>query len=124
DPIPVPDPVHRAARMAIAMRDRVEELQTRWRKLGYELTLAIGMAEGDATLGGIGFEGRWDYAAVGTVANLAVRLCSEAKGGQILVSSKVAATLEPIAELADVGALTLKGLARPVPVLSLLRLRS
>jgi len=82
------------------------------------------MAEGYATLGAIGFEGRWDYAAVGTVTNLAFRLCSEAKGGQILVSSKVAASLEPIAELADIGALTLKGLARPVPVLSLLRLRS
>ncbi|HSE93946.1 MAG TPA: response regulator [Methylomirabilota bacterium] len=124
DPVPVPDPVHRAARMAVAMRDRVEELQVRWQKLGYELRLGIGMADGYATLGAIGFEGRWDYAAVGTVTNLAFRLCSEAKGGQILVSSKVAAALEATAELEDVGALTLKGFAKPVPALGLLRLRS
>ncbi len=124
DPVPVPDPAHRAARMVIEMRDRVEELQARWRKLGYELRLGVGMAEGYATIGAIGFEGRWDYAAVGTVTNLAFRLCSEAKGGQILVSPKVAATLEQIAEMEDVGALTLKGFARPVPVLNLLRLKA
>jgi class 3 adenylate cyclase/CheY-like chemotaxis protein len=122
DPIPVPDPVQRAARMAVEMRDRADELQERWRKLGYELTLGFGIADGYATIGAIGFEGRWDYAAIGTVTNLAFRLCAEARGGQILVSAKVAAALEGLAELEDIGAVTLKGFARPVPALNLLRL--
>jgi len=124
DPVPVPDPVLRAARMAVAMRDRVEELQARWHKLGYELMLGIGMAEGYATIGAIGFEGRWDYAAVGTVTNLAFRLCSEARGGQILVSSRVAVALEGVAELEPVGSLSLKGIAKSVPTFNLVRLKS
>jgi adenylate cyclase len=123
DPVPVPDPVHCAARMAIAMRERVAALQSGWRKLGYELPLGVGMADGYATLGAIGFEGRWDYAAIGTVTNLAFRLCAEAKGGQILVSAKVAAALGDVAELEDIGTLTLKGFAKPVPALNLVRFK-
>ena len=80
DPVPVPDAPERAVRMAVAMRDRVGELAAKWRREGYELDLGLGIARGFATLGAIGFEGRWDYAALGTVTNLAARLCGEARG--------------------------------------------
>jgi class 3 adenylate cyclase/CheY-like chemotaxis protein len=123
DPLPVPDPAARATRMAVAMRERVDDLRARWQKQGWELTLGIGVAQGYATIGAIGFEGRWDYAAIGTVTNLASRLCDEARGGQILVSSRVAAAIEEVAEMEDVGPLTLRGLLRPVPVRSVVRLR-
>ena len=114
DPIPVPDPGPRAVRMAVEMRDRAAELAEGWRKLGYELGLGVGIAHGYATIGGIGFEGRRDYAAVGTVTNLAARLCGEAKAGEILVSPRVAAAIDDIAETEAVGELSLKGLVRPV----------
>ncbi|HEV8142428.1 MAG TPA: adenylate/guanylate cyclase domain-containing protein, partial [Methylomirabilota bacterium] len=113
----------RAVRMAVAMRDRVGLLATGWRKRGWDLALGVGIAQGYATIGAIGFEGRWDYGAIGTVTNLAARLCGEAKAGQILISSRVAAAVEGIAEAEEVGALTLRGLARPVPTLSVLTLR-
>jgi class 3 adenylate cyclase len=115
DPVPVPNPAERAVRMALRMRDRVTELCATWRKRGYELALGIGIAQGYATIGAIGFEGRWDYGAIGTVTNLAARLCGEAKGGQILVSSRVAGTLEELVDAEEVGTLTLKGLLKPVP---------
>jgi class 3 adenylate cyclase len=124
DPVPVPDSPARAARMAVAMRERVGDLQARWQKQAWDLTMGIGIAQGYATLGAIGFEGRWDYAAIGTVTNLASRLCDEARGGQILVSPRVAAAIEEVAEMQDVGSLTLRGLARPVPVRNVVRLRS
>ena len=97
------------------MRDRVKELAVRWEKLGYELDVGVGIAQGYATIGAIGFEGRWDYGAIGTVTNLAARLCGEAKGGQILVSRRVASSAEALVDAEPVGALTLKGFARPVP---------
>ena len=105
----------RAIRMAVAMRDRVKELAVRWEKLGYELDVGVGIAQGYATIGAIGFEGRWDYGAIGTVTNLAARLCGEAKGGQILVSRRVASSAEALVDAEPVGALTLKGFARHVP---------
>ena len=92
DPVLVPDPAERAIRMALAMRERVHHLVRVWQKRGYDLALGVGIAQGYATIGAIGFEGRWDYGAIGTVTNLAARLCGEAKGGQILVSSRVAAS--------------------------------
>src|SRR5881409_3152664 len=79
DPVPVPNPGEQAIRMAVAMRDRVKELSAAWRKRGYELALGVGLAQGYATIGAIGFEGRWDYGAIGTVTNLAARLCGEAR---------------------------------------------
>ena len=82
DPVPVPDPAARATRMALAMRDRVAALAAGWRRRGYDLAVGIGIAQGYATLGAIGFEGRLDYGAIGTVTNLAARLCAEAAGGQ------------------------------------------
>jgi len=115
DPVPVPDAPERAIRMALAMRERVQQLDVGWRKRGYDLGLKIGIAQGYATIGAIGFEGRWDYGAIGTVTNLAARLCGEAKGGQILVSRRVASSAEALVDAEPVGALTLKGFARPVP---------
>ena len=114
DPIEVPDAAARAIRMAVAMRDVVVGLAARWRKRGWDLALGVGIAQGYATIGAIGFEGRMDYGAIGTVTNLAARLCGEAGAGQILVSARVAAAVEDLIDGEEVGALTLKGLARPV----------
>ncbi len=124
DPVPVANPGERAVRMALAMRDRVAELIGKWRKLGYELDLGIGIAQGYATIGAIGFEGRWDYGAIGSVTNLAARLCGEAKPGQILVSKRVLAMTERLLEVASAGELSLKGFHRPIPAYSVLGLKA
>jgi class 3 adenylate cyclase/CheY-like chemotaxis protein len=124
DPVPLPNPAERAIRMAVAMRERVNGLSAVWRKRGYDLALGVGIAEGYATIGAIGFEGRWDYGAIGTVTNLAARLCSEAQGGQILVSSPVAGALEDLIECEEIGALSLKGLLRPVPTFRVVGLKT
>ena len=114
DPLPMDRPAERALRMAIAMRDQVRQLAAAWHKRGHDLGLGVGIAEGYATIGAIGFEGRWDYGAIGTVTNLAARLCGEAKGGQILVSPRVAGAAEDAIDLEPVGTLTLKGFLKPV----------
>jgi class 3 adenylate cyclase len=124
DPVPVTNPAERALRMALAMRDRVAELSGRWRRQDWDLALGVGIAQGYATIGAIGFEGRWDYGAIGTVTNTAARLCSEAKGGQILVSSRVAAAVEHLVEVEEVGSLALKGLRKPAPTFNVRALRS
>jgi adenylate cyclase len=124
DPVEIPNPAERALRMAVAMRDVVAGLAARWRKRGWDLALGVGIAQGYATIGAIGFEGRLDYGAIGTVTNLAARLCGEAKGGQILISARVAAAVEDMIDAEDVGPLTLKGLARPVPIWSVRGLTS
>ena len=118
DPVEIPNPAERALRMAIAMRDVVAGLAARWRKRGWDLALGVGIAQGYATIGAIGFEGRLDYGAIGTVTNLAARLCGEARAGQILISARVASAVEDMIDAEDVGPLTLKGLARPVPIWS------
>lgn len=115
DPLPCPDPSARAVRMSAEMRAAVAELAGKWRKHGHELGFGVGIAQGYATLGRIGFEGRFDYAAVGTVVNLAARLCAEAASGQILIDRKVQAAVETLAVTNPVGELSLKGLQRPVP---------
>jgi class 3 adenylate cyclase len=115
DPVPVPDGPARAVRMALAMRERVRVLAASWRRRGWDLGHGVGIAQGYATIGAIGFEGRWDYGAIGTVTNLAARLCAEARPDEILVSQRVAAVIEDLASLDPVGPLTLKGFARPVP---------
>jgi adenylate cyclase len=115
DPVPCPDPAARAVRMALAMRERVVELSDGWRRRGHELDFAVGIAQGYATLGKIGFEGRFDYAAIGTVTNLASRLCGEASGGQVLVSQRVCAAVDDLVDVRPVGELNLKGFAKPVP---------
>ena len=114
DPVPIPEPCAQAVRMAAEMRAAVTGLSGRWRKQGFNLGFGMGIAHGYATLGRIGFEGRFDYAAIGTVTNLAARLCAEAKDGQILIDGKVHAAVETIAELEPLEALTLKGFHRPV----------
>ena len=114
DPVPVPDAAERSIRMARAMRERVQQLDVGWRKRGYDLGVGIGIAQGYATIGAIGFEGRWDYGAIGTVTNLAARLCGEAKATEILVSQRVAGAVEDRVPLEPLGPLTLKGFARPV----------
>src|SRR5262245_24405500 len=124
DPEPVPDPQARALRMALAMRARVETLTGRWRKLGFDLHVGIGIAQGYATLGAIGFEGRWDYGAIGTVTNLAARLCGEARGGQILVSRRLYTSVEQLVEVEPLGELTLRGFARPVTAFNVLKGRA
>jgi len=119
DPLPVPEPGKNAARMALAMQQRFAPLRERWHKLGYELDLGIGIAKGFATLGAFGFEGRWDYSAIGSVVNLASRLCGEAQHGQILVDRRMRAALPDDVEVVPVGPLTLKGYAQPVPAFAL-----
>ena len=124
DPVPVPNPAERAVRMASAMRERVAELAVGWKKAGFDLDFGLGIAHGYATIGAIGFEGRVDYGAIGTVTNLSARLCSEAKPGQILLQQRVLTAVEGIAEAEPVGEVTLKGLSRPVKIYNLLRLTS
>ena len=124
DPVPVPDAAARAVRMALAMRARVDELLVRWRKRGYDLDFGVGIAQGYATIGAIGFEGRMDYGAIGTVTNMAARLCGEAQPRQILVSQRVLGAVEALVEAEELGGLTLKGFSKPVPAFNLLRLRA
>jgi class 3 adenylate cyclase len=123
DPVPVPNAGERAVRMALAMRDRVGELTVRWRKLGYDLDCGMSLAQGYATIGAIGFEGRWDYGAIGTVTNLAARLCGEAKPGQILIPRRFLGTVEDLVEAEPVGELSLKGFHRPITAYNILRLK-
>ncbi len=116
DPIPCDDPAHRAISLAIGMRERVAVLSERWKTRGHDLTLGVGVAAGYATCGQIGFEGRFEYTAIGSVVNLTARLCGEAKGGQILVSDRVVAMLGDALAADRIGELELKGMARPTPV--------
>jgi class 3 adenylate cyclase len=124
DPVPVPNPAERAVRMAVAIRNRVGELAVKWQKLGYELSVGVGIAQGYATLGAIGFEGRLDYGAIGTVTNLAARLCGEAKPGEILISRRLMGTLDTLIETQPVGELTLKGFAKPVTAFNIVGLNA
>ena len=124
DPLPIPDPALRAARMALEMQARFAPLRARWLKSGHDLDLGIGMGQGFATLGAFGFEGRWDYSAIGSVVNLAARLCDEAKGGQILINRRMRAALDDVAEVAPTGPLALKGIAQPVEAFVLTGLRT
>jgi class 3 adenylate cyclase len=122
DPVPCADPAARAVRMSVAMRDRVADLARKWQTRGHDLGFGIGIAQGYATLGRIGFEGRFDYGSVGTVSNLSARLCGEAQAGQILVSRTIQAALDGLAEFEPVGELVLKGLSRPVAAFNVVRL--
>jgi class 3 adenylate cyclase len=123
DPVPVADPAERAIRMALAMRSAVSDLTAKWRKLGHDLDFGVGIAKGYATIGAIGFEGRWDYGAIGTVTNLASRLCGEANPGQILISQRLLAGVEELIEVEKVGEVSLKGFHRPVTAYNILRLK-
>jgi adenylate cyclase len=119
DPIQLANPIENAVRMALAMQQQFVPLRAAWRKRGYDLDLGIGIAQGYATLGAIGFEGRWDYACIGSVSNVAARLCSEAKGGQILTDQKTLSRIEDVVDGEPLGELTLKGMAYPLPVFNI-----
>jgi class 3 adenylate cyclase len=121
DPVPVDEHELQAARLAVAMRERIGELADGWGKRGYDLGLGAGIAVGHATLGRIGFEGRYDYGALGSVTNLAARLSDEAGTGQILLSQRVYAALEGRIEAEPIAEIQMKGFARPVGVYELLR---
>ena len=123
DPVVAPNPAEQAIRMALAMRERVAELTVKWRKLSYELDFGVGIAQGYATIGAIGFEGRLDYGAIGTVTNLASRLCGEAKPGQVLISQRLLGTVEDLVAAEPVGELTLKGFHRSVTAYNILGLK-
>ena len=124
DPLPVANPEERAVRMAEAMRERVRDLRAAWRRRDHDLDFSVGIAKGYATIGAIGFEGRWDYAAVGSVTNLAARLCAEAGAGQILISQRVYAEVADLVVAESIGPLQLKGFQRPVTAHALIRLKS
>jgi adenylate cyclase len=114
DPIPVSNPALQAVQMALEMRVAIGALTERWRRLGHDIGFGIGIAHGYATLGTIGFEGRFDYAAIGTVSNVASRLCDEAKPGQILISPRVLMAVEDTVTVERVGEFELKGIRRPI----------
>ncbi len=116
DPVPLPNPALVAVMTALEMRSAIGALVQKWRRLGHELGFGIGISHGYATLATIGFEGRFDYAAIGTVSNVASRLCDEAQSGQILISPRVLLAVENAVTVEPTGELTLKGIRRPIAV--------
>ena len=120
DPVPVDNPALRAVLMALETREAMETLMEKWRQLGHDVGFGIGIAHGFATLGTIGFEGRFDYAAIGTVSNVASRLCDEAKSGQILISPRVFTAVKDAVTVEPVGEFTLKGIGRPLAAYNVL----
>jgi class 3 adenylate cyclase len=124
DPIPCEDAPQRAVTMAVEMRDRVADLAASWHRRGHDLGFGIGVAQGYATLGTIGYEGRSDYAAIGSVINLSARLCAAAAAGQILVTQRVMAATEEVVHTRHVGDLDLRGFSRPVTVFDVVTTKS
>jgi adenylate cyclase len=122
DPIPLDKPAQRAVEMALAMRDRVRTLAEGWSRVGHDLGFGVGIAQGFATLGRIGYEGRFDYAAIGSVTNLAARLCAEAGAGQVLVSQRVFSAVDDVAVGEPVGPLELRGFSRPIRAVGVSRM--
>ena len=124
DPVPCPDPAERAAKLALEMRAAVAMLVPQWAKRGHTLGFGIGMAQGYATLGRIGFEDRFDYTAIGAVINLAARLCADAKDGQILVTGRLATAIEDVVEMEDLGERDIRGMSRAIAVRNLVSLKA
>ena len=120
DPVPVDNSALQAVLMALDMRVAIGALTEKWRRLGHDIGFGIGIAHGFATLGTIGFEGRFDYAAIGTVSNVASRLCDEAKPGQILISPRVLMAVEDAVTVEPVGEFALKGIRRPISAYNVL----
>jgi len=123
DPVPVANAAEQAVRMALDMQDAFAALARGWARRGYDLNIGIGIAQGYATIGAIGFEGRLDYGAIGTVCSLAARLCAEAHGGQTLVPQRVLASVEGTVDAGSVGELVLKGFHRPVSTFNVIAIR-
>jgi adenylate cyclase len=115
DPVPMDKPAEEAVRMAVEMQQAYAPIAAKWAKRGHELALGIGIAQGYATCGAIGFEGRWDYAAIGNATNLAARLCAEAAGGEVLIDRKTMAAVDGAFQFAEAGPFELKGYSQPVP---------
>jgi len=124
DPLPCDEPARRAVALALGMRDRPETLAEAWRRRGHDLRLGVGLSSGYATCGQVGFDGRYEYAAIGTVTNLAKRLCDEAKGGEVLISQRVFTMLDGAVEAEHVGDIEFKGIAKPVPTYRAARLNA
>jgi class 3 adenylate cyclase len=124
DPILLEKPAENAISMALAMQRDFVPLRVAWKKRGFDLDLGIGIAQGYATLGAIGFEGRWEYSCIGSVANMASRLCGEAKGGQILINQKTLIRIEDAVEAEPIGELALKGIVQPVQTFNITALKA
>lgn len=124
DPVPMPKPALQAVQMALDMRSAIGTIMEKWRLLGHDLSFGIGISHGFATLGTIGFEGRYDYAAIGTVSNVASRLCDEAKPGQILISPRVLMAIQDAMTVDPIGEFTLKGIRRPMAAYNVLAAKS
>jgi class 3 adenylate cyclase len=124
DPLPVDRPALRAVRMAFELQQAFQPIAQAWEKKGHPVALGVGVAQGEATLGVIGFEQRWEYAAIGAVPNLAARLCGQARGGEILIDAVTYADVSDVAEAAPAGPLLLRGFTQPIPAFRLLRLKS
>jgi class 3 adenylate cyclase len=124
DPLPVHDPAERAVRMSVALQQAFTPISTAWKKRGHDVALGIGIAQGDATLGVIGFENRWEYAAIGNVPNLAARLCGAASAGEILLDAQAHQDVAHLADTEFVGAITLRGFAQAVSAFRLKAIRS
>jgi len=123
DPAPLPDPALSAVAFAVELRDSVARLAESWRRLGHSLACGLGIAQGFATIGTIGFPGRQDYGVIGAVNNLAARLCGQAAAGQVLVSQRVYGRVEDKVVAESVGELNLKGIHAPVPAFSIIAMR-
>ncbi|TAN43471.1 MAG: adenylate/guanylate cyclase domain-containing response regulator [Nitrospirae bacterium] len=123
DPVLLPNPTERAVRMASAMRKRIIEVKDKWQKSGHSLDCGFGIAHGYATIGAIGFEGRKDYCVIGSVANMAARLCAEAKGGQVLINQKTLSKVEEIVETESLDQLSLKGFSKPVAAFNIIKVK-
>jgi class 3 adenylate cyclase len=123
DPLPVEQPAERAVRMALALQRAFAPIAEAWAKLGHDVGLSIGVAQGEATLGVIGFEQRWEYAAIGNVPNLAARLCGAAHSGEILLDGQTELDIAHLADTEPVGPLTLRGFLQPVPAFRLKSIR-
>jgi adenylate cyclase len=123
DPFPVDRPAERAVRMALALQEAFVPIAKAWERLGHAVGLGIGIAQGEATLGAIGFEQRWEYAAIGNVPNLAARLCGEARAGEILLDAQSEREVAALADTEPVGPLLLRGFLQPVPAFRLRALR-
>ena len=123
DPVPLPNPAEAAVRLALDMHAAFALRVTQWQRRGFELQMGIGIAQGYATVGVIGFEGRLDYGAIGAVSNLSARLCAEAQAGQTLVQRRVLSSVENLVEWEPVGELAMKGIPRPMAAFNVLRLQ-
>ncbi|HUQ74241.1 MAG TPA: response regulator [Burkholderiales bacterium] len=123
DPLPIDRPAERAVRMALALHEAFTPISAAWDKLGHEVGLGIGIAQGEATLGVIGFEQRWEYAAIGNVPNLAARLCGTARAGEIILDAQTEHDLSHLAETEAVGPLSLRGFQQPVAAFRLKSIR-